>query len=276
MACAMKKQELTPQRTHWIHDFDGVHYDTHLFDDVYGNIYQFYGQAKLITFRKMMPGLEWSDEKIIAEGKKSFLKHKDGLKVYVDFALASGMTSNPVEYYEDFHRQFHKHAFDLAFRPNSGIIIQPDPGMLSLMGAIAPVIRHGLVTMSCLQTWAAPFLEKMDMLRFFDSNALIGAKEADFLNKKNSTRPLQIGMEKLGARPEQTVFIEDTIENLVMAKKLDNRILTIWIPNEPFDGPLPESVDIRVPRLKAFLAMAQPVMAPSIKQNHNAPQPIMV
>ena len=272
----MSKLSLTPERTHWIHDFDGVHYDTHLFDDVYGDIYAFYGQAKLKTARLLMPGLTWSDEEIIQRGKKSYFTHMDGLKVYIDFATASGITENALEFRRSFHKEYHQAAFANAMRTHS-YVIAPDPALLSAMEELKPFVRHGMVTMSCLQTWAAPFLQKMDMLRFFEDHALIGAEEVGFLNKKDSTQPLQIGMEKLGARPEQTIFIEDTIENLAMAKELDPRILTVHVVHgNQNSGPVAECVDIRVPCLKSFVKQAQDIFRPSLMPTRATPAPVMV
>jgi hypothetical protein len=271
----MQRLMLDENRTNWIDDFDGVHYLTHIFNDVYGSIYKFYGLAKLKAFRLLLPELKWSDEEVIYRGKESYLQHKDGIKIYVDFAKASGMIDDDAGFYRRFHREYHKAAFQNAMATHA-TSFAPCADTNRAYESLRPYIKRGLLTMSCVQTWAGPLMTEMETIGFYEPDALLGAKETNDHNKKDSTYPLERAMEKLGARPETTVFQEETVENLYRAKQLDKRILTVLVdPSATKDTPLPECVDIRVPSSLSSLKLAQEVFGVSAAPARPAPALIL-
>lgn len=249
------RQELTADRTEFLHDWDGVH---HTYGQPHGkikNIYEFYADTKVMVVSAFLPQLSPGDIRQI--GHKSYKETGDGLLLFTDKALDLGVIGHREA--PDFRKNLF-HDFNRIGTMRLQILAQeifiPDHKTNAAFERLDGKVRHGLLTQSCLRYWSGPQLDAQDKRRFFEPDALMDFADMRFVPKAQSYAPLAKLMSKMGARPEQTVFIEDSLANLERAKELDPRILTVYVCGDlPLDK-VPGYVDIQVRHVADILNMA--------------------
>lgn len=249
------RQKLTADRTVFIHDWDGVH---HTYGQPHGeikNIYDFYADTKVMVVKELLPQLSPDDIRQI--GLKSYKETGDGLLLFTNKALDLGVISHDEAH--DFRKNlFHEwHRIGtMRLHIRAPEIFMPDHQTNGAFERLYGRVRHGLLTQSCLRYWSGPQLDAQDKRRFFDPDALMDFVDIRFVPKAQSYAPLAKLMSKMGARPEHTVFIEDSLANLERAKELDPRILTVYVCGDlPLDH-VPGYVDIQVRHVADLLNMA--------------------
>lgn len=248
----LERQTLTPDRRYCVHDVDGVHHGYEGIDDVFG----FYAHVKYVTLQDDFPDLSREDIRLI--GLKSYQETGDGLIGFVNAAIQYGVIKPERAdlFREGLFRGFHKQKFEIVQERGYDLLI-PQPRTIQLMKDISAHFTHGILTQGCFPNWVKPVLESRGMLSFFEIHACLDFHDVGYETKKLSTKPLQIALDALGARPEETIFIEDSIDNLVMAKALDPRILCVLISDEPLKPQHEPYVDIQMPSLVTFLEYAR-------------------
>lgn len=86
--------------------------------------------------------------------------------------------------------------------------------------ALAGRVKHGILSQCCMESFGIPALEKLGLLPFFEPKAILGLDQVGFIKKADSTKPLRIALELMGADPEHTYFVEDTLPNLKRASEI--------------------------------------------------------
>lgn len=81
-------------------------------------------------------------------------------------------------------------------------------------------VRHGILSQCCMESFGTPALEKLGILPYFEPNAILGLEQVGFVKKAESTKPLRAVLELMGAEPEDTCFVEDTLSNLERASEI--------------------------------------------------------
>lgn len=248
----LERQILTPERRYCVHDADGVHHGYEEIDDVFG----FYAHVKYVTLQDDFPDL--SPEDIRRIGLKSYEETGDGLIGFVDTAIEHGIINpeNADLFREGLFRRFHKQKFEIV-QERGYALLTPRPRTIQLMNDLSAHFTHGILTQGCFPNWVKPVLEARGMIEFFERHACLDFHDVGYVTKKLSTKPLQMALDVLGARPEETIFIEDSIDNLVMAKELDPRILCVLITKEGLKPHQDPYVDIQTPDLVTFLEYAR-------------------
>lgn len=259
-------QILTPLRRAWVHDLDGVH---HTYQGI-PDIYAFYAQIKYQTLREDLPHLSREDIRRI--GLESYATTGDGLIGFVATALESGLAPEKEDMFrEGLFRLFHKEKFEWVSQHASGIL-EPCQRTIDLMDRICGQgVRMGLLTQGCFPNWAQPILEARGTLPFFDRHACLDFHSVGYETKKHSTRPLEAAMKFLRATPEEVVFIEDSIDNLITAKSLSPAILCTLISPVPLKPEYKPYVDLHMPDLVTFLEYAHTVYCPKPPRLENVP-----
>jgi len=243
-------QKLTKDRVFWVHDLDGVH---HNYDGI-PNIYEFYARMKILTIRPHFPHL--SDDEIFTYGMKSYKETGDGMLLFCEYARERGMAEKEVSAFRQSNfRIFHQHAiaYMREFAPN---VFVPRPAVIASFERLKPHIMHGLLTQSCGIHWGRPILSAQQKIGYFNPDAIIDFADMGYITKAKRVEPLAGIMSIMGARPEQVVFIEDSLENLERAKELDQRILTVYVCRDLPLSPLPGYVDLQVRSVDDLLRMA--------------------
>ncbi len=238
---------LDAQRTVLIHDLDGVH---HRYDGL-RDLYDFYAQIKYQTLSPHFP--EMSAEEIKRHGLDSYKQTGDGLLLFHDLAIARGMSKTEAAMFrERIFRDFHQ-AGRQALEAQAPNIFKSCSLTLRLFEDVAPFVRHGLLTQSCGENWGQPILQAQGKLRFFEAGALIDFAACDFVTKAMSVEPLRHIMRLMNARPEQCVFLEDSLANLERAKQLSPEIMTVYICHDLPLAELPSYVDMQARGLNEIL-----------------------
>ncbi len=242
------RQKLTAARTVFIHDWDRVH-------AMVENETEFYADTKVMVVPAFLPQLSPDDIRQI--GHKSYKETGDGLLLFTDKALDLGVISHSEapDFRKNLFHEWHRIG-TMRLHIRAPETFTPDHRTNGAFERLDGRVRHGLLTQSCLRYWSGPQLDAQDKRRFFDPDALMDFVDMGFVTKAQSYAPLAKLMSKMGARPEHTVFIEDSLANLERAKELDPRILTVYVcGNLPLDH-VPGYVDIQVRHVADILNMA--------------------
>lgn len=119
-------------------------------------------------------------------------------------------------------RLFKKHyaiLYELLIRDCPGIFDDTTDLVEAFSGTDGRV-KHGILTQCYMETFGMPVLDKLGILPFFEQNAILGLDQVDFVKKAESTKPLRVVLECMGADPEHTCFVEDTLSNLERASEI--------------------------------------------------------
>ena len=81
--------------------------------------------------------------------------------------------------------------------------------------------RHIILTYA-MRDWACRVLDHLGLTDLFEPDLIIGADNYRFELKSESALGILTALERSGANPEQTVFVEDTLANLKPAKEQAN------------------------------------------------------
>lgn len=252
------KQVLDHTRQKWGHDYDGVHNRySHVPD-----IYAYLGAIKIAALQIIFPSAieELGADELQRIGVDFYHRTGDGLRGFVEMAMTN-MGVDEHEFQRELHALYNKINFERTLQEYPQLF-ELCPTVNGRLDNLRGFVSHGLVTQSCLVNWAVPGLKRQERFDYFLPHALIGFEEGGSVTKSHSTRPLETIMGLMGAKPEEFVFLEDSLGNLKKAKELDERILTIHICENETDDALPDYVDIRVPNLDTFLKQAEAVFAP--------------
>jgi FMN phosphatase YigB (HAD superfamily) len=263
------KQVLGPNRRKIVHDYDGVHYDYAVVPDIYG----FLGEVKVFLAEKLFPTLleEIGAAELKRIGVESYHKTGDGLRGFVDLAIER-LGVDEAEFQRDLHILYNQ--------TNMVRTLQQYPSIFeycgqtnALMDSLRGYVDHAILTQSCLDNWARPGLIRQQRHDYFKT--FVGFAEGGYVTKSHSTRPLETVMRQMNARPEETIFIEDSLPNLKKAKELDDRILTVHICHGQ-QCAVPDYVDIQARKLPIFLSQLATVhhtpsnrILPTIEMNYN-------
>lgn len=251
------KQGLSRNRRFFIHDYDGVHYDYAAFGDVYA----FLAGVKVEAVALLLPDLDPTDVRFM--GTESYKKYGDGLKMYVDIAASRGFDAK--EFRAELHALYHRIGHQRTLEQHSAIF-DPCNDTNRAFDSLRPYTRHGILTLGCVENWTRPLLSRQNRLQYFEPQALIGFTETGFVSKTDSIRPLQMVMELLGARPEESVFLEDSLPNLKKAKELDEEICTVYVCHGTPLETLPDFVDIQVSKPHHLMMSAARMFTPPARR----------
>lgn len=250
---------LTTDRTFFIHDFDNVHWPYNALP----NVYDFYAEMKVLVVKPVLPHL--SDDEIKTIGTRSYHETGDGLLLFSDYARQLGMD------YEEarslLHSEFHRVAYE-HLKQRAPSIFTPCEKTNAAMAQTMPFIHHVVLSQAHKEYWIEPMATSQNKLPFFKS--VIDFAGMGFTTKLMSPEPVARTMKHMTARPEQTVFIEDSLHNLEQAKKLDRRILTVYVYHDIPLSLLPAYVDMQVSSVDRLLTQAAQLhLAPNRQQERN-------
>ncbi|MCI5060086.1 MAG: hypothetical protein MRY79_03335, partial [Alphaproteobacteria bacterium] len=196
-----------------IWDFDGVFYDFDQVPEGAPSFYDLCDEANAVTMCRLLKGLDYEEARRLA--RSSFDTYNDPVTGLLPLAKEYGYSE------EDFTRETYygfndmlsqlveKHCPDL-FKP----CVQTIRAFLGGAG----YVRHGILTHSCRHRWAKPVLNMMRKTDFFDPDHVMGFEDFDFKPKGQGVEGLNELLGRLNARADQTIFVEDTLGHLQVAK----------------------------------------------------------
>lgn len=239
-------------RTAYLHDYDGVHYR---FAD-HPDPAAFFAACAIQTLRETFSGV--SDDDIARIYRFSIQEHGIGHVGFFEIAQQRGISVD--EFSGFFSREFHNTVYE-SMQSNFPQWATKNPQAVRCFRLLKGHVKHGLLTMGDVEVWAEKVLGHKGIIEFFDPNCLLGFEECKRYMKSKSDYPLGLAMEKLEVEPEQTVFVEDSIANLEMAKRAYPDIFTVLVGARHLHSDF-DCVDMQVPNLLSFLQESVAVHAP--------------
>ncbi len=238
-------EQLLQHRDAVLWDFDGVLYSYHFNDiepaDLHHNFYSANGKGA----QGLIPSL--SDEDAYRLGGESFVKYHDTVTGFLPYAEETGLDIN------EFKKQLLAAQLKWSFKhisENIPQLIAPCEETNQLFADLDQFIRHAMITHANAQYWAEPVSEHLGVHNYFDH--ILGYDDFDFKSKGQSAYAVELAMQKLGATSEESIFIEDQIKHLEVAKESYPDLCTVLIEGETSIAQ-PEYVDIMVSRPKDFM-----------------------
>jgi len=260
------RQILTKERRFIIHDLDGVHWP----ESAITNGDEFYVEtiAEIFADKEIFKHL--SKDQIREINALSYSQTGDALLLFPDHAIGHdtseiGLAALRQLLFEEFHIAGIKKLKDMApqiFQRNERLIA-------AFEKSLSLGISHGLLTQSCIPHWGAHILGSQETLGFFVPHAMVDFQGMNFMPKSRSADPLGLAMQLLGAKPEETVFIEDSHRNFKPAKERYPQLLTFSIGSKP---DFPDYVDTQAASIDiAIEAINQPHIeyAARLQREHN-------
>lgn len=235
------------RRTVFIHDFDGVHYRFYDHHDPHA----FFVACAVEVVTKKLPSL--TSDNIAEIYMRSIRDHGIGHTGFLGLVKEQDQCAN--EFTGHFSRAFHAAVYK-RMRDEFPQWAHPNPENISHFQALEGKVKHGLLTMGDVDVWAKRFLEDNGTLEFFDKRCLLGFEDCGRRMKSTSPYPLGLAMARLGATPDQTVFIEDSPANLKRAKASYPEVFTVLVGkryidiDQHFDF---SGINMCVPNLTSFL-----------------------
>ncbi len=195
---------------------------------------------------RIIPNLDYKEAHRISA--KAFKEHRDTLIGFMPFAEKHGIPKKKLQtdIFKEFHSILRKKIVKIY--PE---LLAPQEDNIAKLKQLKEYVTHCIVTHSCAEKWAIPNLKDMNEYQFIKKdNHVIGYDQYGFNNKRISPEGILLGMKRTGAQPRNTVFVEDTLDNLQMAKATCPEITTAWITNS---NETHEGVDIKVKKRGEFL-----------------------
>jgi FMN phosphatase YigB (HAD superfamily) len=78
--------------------------------------------------------------------------------------------------------------------------------------------NHVILTLATSE-WAHRVLDHTGLKEFFHPDFIFGAEDYNFEDKAHSPRGILMALDKIGGNANETMFVEDTLPNLTMAKQ---------------------------------------------------------
>lgn len=223
-----------------IHDFDGVHYPYRTSAEGL-DFFQICDETLADVALKLFPTI--SRESLLDLAKAGYFEHGD---CYTAFTLAArgwtGFEGIPPEEIRDaLFSPYHNALFARTERDLPQVFdyaARAKPWFEALNGHV----RHAILSHGCRETFINPFLAQANITSHF--HTVFGMAEIEFHNKGRSPRPLEIVLETLDANPARTAFLEDSLQNLRIAKEHYPALTTVHIHHGTPPDSKPEWVDL--------------------------------
>jgi phosphoglycolate phosphatase-like HAD superfamily hydrolase len=214
-------------------DFDGVKYSYHAISGLYDMCDRVCAENAMGVIKDI------NFETALDLGHRSYRDHGDSVGAFIELARERGLDVDAVrmELFKGYHirlrnrlEQTHPH------------VMAPDQRLIQAFGAAAGDVQHGIATHSCIESWARPYLRRMEILEFFNEAALVGLDHVDFTTKAVSPRMVQECLTRMNADPRESVFVDDSLKNLERAKDIGHLKTVYAHQGKPLET-LPSYVD---------------------------------
>ena len=247
--------QLNSTRNIFIHDFDGVHY---LYDDI-PQIYEAFKVCARNAALEILKNEGGVKERADVDCAVYNSYAEFGTATYAILKLAEKENLDRA-LLSTYNRLRHKKMLDWIEKEHS-YIMKPCEETTQCFQKLQQLgVSHGLLTAGDYKEWAEPFLEKKDTLKYFEQTCRLDFVEVGYYSKTKNSIPMKVALEKLKAKPEQVVFIEDSLKNFKPVKENYPEILTVLVSNEE-DLLGHDDVDMQFSDLKTFLQFASEILS---------------
>lgn len=228
-----------------IWDYDGVHYDYKTFPPL-----KIFDDVRAIAAQRVIPAMSLDEARRI--GNEGYELYGDVVHNYMLWAKANGHDATEIRH--QIFKNYHRDLFNRVVHDHPENITR-DAEAVEAFRRCARHVQHGLATHSSIDEWARPYLERQDLLQFFNERALIGLDNADYERKTESTTAILRALEPLQVSPRRAAFAEDTLNNLEFAHANMPGLTTIFIHyGKPLEK-LPSFVTLQAHDPKSVMQM---------------------
>lgn len=209
-------------------------------------------EAMLHTASSRFPEVE--KEMILALAKASYFKHGD---CYTAFTKAAqSWTSHAHLTAEEIRDRllspYHATLFAQLDQTLPEVFTQAAQAAPGL-AALKECTTHAVLTHSCRDSFALPFLRRAGLASHIRDENVWGMREMEFNNKGHSPKAIEAMIEKLGADPARTAFLEDSLQNLWVAATRFPAMTTAYIHHSRPLERLAEGVKLQTRHPACFL-----------------------
>lgn len=161
---------------------------------------------------------------------------------------------------DQFHCEYHA---NLDHR-----LIQPYPKLSRYFAALGGHASHVMLTHSAAE-WASRTVEHIGLRSWFPEDRILAWEKYKEL-KSASTKGFEMALEKLdAARPDEAVFADDSIANLVIPSKMG--ITTVWVSH---NRPLPAGMEPHVDHVVESIEVFMKEQVNMLRKTPSAPRPL--
>lgn len=116
-------------------------------------------------------------------------------------------------------------------------------------------LDHALITHSA-RPWATEIIARLGLKPWFPDHRVFAFENYDFESKAKSYRPFEMALSSINRDPEETMMVEDTLENLKIPHKMG--MTTVYLHHgRAMDGGFPDFVDYHCANARELLETMQ-------------------
>ncbi len=194
-----------------IWDFDGVWYDFNVLPD--NMFFKMYYHTLALAVNGVMPNIKYADA--INKFDEFAEKYGDHLGGFIQPALEKGMSER--EFVSEVFNLRHQNLFN-EISANHRHMLLCDKGLTSKFNKVAEHVDNMILSNASAEYWIKPVLSLRNQQDIVKSENIIGMDDFDFELKSKSDKGITLALGKLGYKPHEVLFVEDSPINLLVAK----------------------------------------------------------
>lgn len=218
----MQKQLDLSHINHLCWDYDGVKYKYEEFKTT--EIFQICNHSAALTATSLVQDLKYEAAYNLAV--QSYRNHSDCISAFIPHFEKAGLSA--MEARELMHDQYHQQLFEIICEDHPHVIAAC-PIANALYASVPDHITHSILSHGSKEHFIIPFLESNGRIVHFNQDYIFDLKAINYQNKHLGPGAINLVMNKVGAQPHETAFIEDSVKNLQVAKLYFPEITTILI-----------------------------------------------
>lgn len=215
-------------------DFDGVLYNNEVIPD--GNIHRQFRENMAKTAIEFFPDMDF--EKATEIGMTSFKKNSSAVPGFIEYCNDNDI--EPEQVIDGFFDLWHIRTFR-TLNEDYAHLFSADNEHLDNLKSM-PDVNHAIISHGSSEYWVKPFLKLLGEDGVFEPENVMGLSDYDYEAKHTGPKAFLMGMSKLGAKPEETIFIDDCLRNVQYAKKTFPEMVCVYKNLSEHDV-IPEGVD---------------------------------
>ncbi len=242
-------------------DFDGVFYKAT------SDLFPLFDKANSIAASNAIPSLSFEEAHKITY--PAFRKYKDNVRGFLHLAENDNLDKDQLR--SNIFTKMYEYLFEKTIN-DFPALFSPNKEVIKNLDTLSNKVKHCIISQSCAEHWVIPALKKLKVYDFLNKEHIFGLNHFKWEGKSENPTAILLGMKTLGSTPDTTAFVEDSLENLQMAKDSCKNITTVWISEETEK---PDCVDIVIKSQAEFLdlvikAKSKPetVLKNSLLQRH--------
>lgn len=209
-----------------IWDFDGVWYDYDAIPN--SGFYDLCDYAAASAGCKLVPWLNHQDS--LDAARESYKKYHDGISAHIPYLMQTGLSESAAK--KIMFREYHSTLFN-DFKATCPELLDVCHDTVAALRKLPTHIHQGILTHASAGHWVIPFLKASQNGQFFPLENIVDYEDFDFKPKGFGPEGISLAFNKMGVHPSHTIFVEDSVKNLQVAKQAYPSLTTVLKSNAP-------------------------------------------